>query len=71
MRTHRSIRWALVAAPALFLVTGCDNNEKGVNTQGTTTAPEAVTTTEDMLKKGAQQPAKPTAPSSYPGASRR
>ena len=70
MRTHRSIRWALVLAPALFLVTGCDDNEKGLNTKGTMTAPEAVGTTEEMLKKGAE-PVKPTAPASYPGRSRR
>jgi len=71
MRTHRSIRWALVVAPALLLATGCENNEKNLNTQGTTTSPQAVSTTEESLKKGAEPAAKPSTPSSYPGAGRR
>jgi len=58
-------------APALFLVAGCgENNESRISTQGTTTAPEAVTSTEDALKKGTEAP-KPSTPSSYPGSSRR
>ena len=71
MPTTRSIRRALALVPALFLLAGCgENNEGRINTQGTTTAPEAVTSTEDALKKGAE-PAKPETPSSYPGAGRR
>lgn len=71
MRTLGSSRWALVVAPALFVATGCgENNENRINTQGTTTAPEAVTSTDEMLKKGAG-PVKPSAPSNYPGAARR
>jgi hypothetical protein len=72
MRTLRSIRWVLALIPALLLlgVTGCEDNEARVNTKGTTTSPEAATSTEEMLKKGAE-PAKPSTPSSYPGAGRR
>jgi hypothetical protein len=70
MRTLRSIRWALVVVPALLVVTGCENNENRVSTQGTTTSPEAATSTEEMLKKAAE-PAKASTPSSYPGAGRR
>jgi hypothetical protein len=70
MRTLRSIWCALVVAPALFVVTGCENNENRLNTQGTITAPEAVTSTEEMLKKGAERVKSP-APSGYPGGARR
>jgi hypothetical protein len=70
MRTLCSIRWVLVVSLSLSAAAGCDSNESNINTQGTTTAPEAVTSTDEMLKKGAT-PQKPTAPSSYPGAGRR
>ena len=71
MPTLRSLRGALVLAPALLLATGCENNEAGVDTKGTTTSPDAVTSTDDAVKRGAQPTAKTTAPSSYPGAGRR
>jgi hypothetical protein len=70
MRTLRSIWWVLVLAPLLFFVAGCENNEKGVDFKGTTTSPQAATSIEDSLKRGAE-PAKPTAPTNYPGAGRR
>jgi hypothetical protein len=67
-----SIRWVLAAVPALLLlvVTGCEDNEARVNTKGTTTSPEAASSTDDMLKKGSEAP-KVAPPSSYPGAGRR
>jgi hypothetical protein len=70
MPTLRSIRWALVLVPALFAVTACESNENRIDTRGTTTSPEAVTSVEDSLKRGAEKPKK-TTPSSYPGAARR
>jgi len=60
----------LIVVPSLLGVTGCEDNEARINTKGTTTAPEAATSTEEMLKKGAETP-KVAPPSSYPGAGRR
>jgi hypothetical protein len=59
-----------VLLPALFLLTGCESNENRIDTTGTTTAPEAISSTEEALKKGAEAPTRKT-PNSYPGAARR
>jgi hypothetical protein len=70
MLTIRPIRRALVLAPFVLLVTGCTNNEGGVETRGTTTSPDATKSTEEALRRGPEASKKVT-PSSYPGASRR
>ena len=69
MSKLRSCFRAIVLAPALLLLTGCENNENRIDTKGSTTSPAAVTSTEDALKRGAE-PVKKTTPSSYPGANR-
>ena len=69
MRSLRSIPWALLTAPALFFAAGCENNEKGVDTKGTTTSPTATTSTEEMLKRGTEAAkTKVAPPAGYPGA---
>jgi hypothetical protein len=70
MRMLRSIGWALMVVPALWLVTGCEGNESNISTKGSTTAPGATDSTDEMLKRGAE-PAKRSSPSNYPGAGRR
>jgi len=70
MRMLRSIGWALVVVPALWLVAGCQGNEGNIDTKGSTTAAGATDSTDEMLKRGAE-PAKRSSPTSYPGAVRR
>jgi len=70
MPTIRPIRRALLLAPLLLVTAGCPSNEAGVDTKGTTTSPDAMKSTEEALKQGAEATKKVT-PSSYPGASRR
>jgi len=54
-------------APALFISAGCENNESNINTQGTTSSPDAASTPEEMLKRAAEAPKKTTVPPGYPG----
>jgi len=66
MSTLRSNRWVFVMAPALLIVTGCGNNESGINTKGTTTSPDAAKSPEDMLKR-TPPTTKKQIPAGYPG----
>jgi hypothetical protein len=65
MPTLRSNPWVFVMAPVLLILAGCGSNEGNIDTRGSTTAPEAATSPEDLAKKGT--PPKQAAPPGYPG----
>ena len=75
MKLSKTAWQALAIAPLLIGLSGCtEDNEKGVKSEGTTTAPGVATTTEEALKQGeaANDGKKAAAAASgYPGASKR